>query len=159
MMSKINKLVTEIAVPLADALGLELVDVEFVKESGRMILRVYIDREGGIKLEHCEVMSCALEEALDNLDPIEEHYLLEVSSPGVERPLKKAADYLRFTGRVVKVRLFSSLNRQKGFTGTLRGLEGQDILLETEKHTLVRIPLSQVAKANLAFIDKEKGGI
>ncbi|MBT9141181.1 MAG: Ribosome maturation factor RimP [Dehalococcoidia bacterium] len=153
-MSKIIKIVTEIADPLADALGLELVDVEFVKEGGQLILRVCIDREGGIMLEHCEAMSCSLDEALDSIDPIEEHYLLEVSSPGVERPLKKAADYERFTGRVAKIKLFSSLNGQKSFTGTLRGLEGQDILLETEKQTLVRIPLSQVAKANLTFIDK-----
>jgi len=153
-MSKINKLVTEIAAPLADALGLELVDVEFVKEGGRMILRVFIDREGGVMLEHCETMSCALGEALDNQDPIEEHYLLEVSSPGVERPLKKAADYERFAGKVAKVRLFSSLNGKKIFTGTLCGLDGQYILLEAERQTLVRIPLSQVAKANLIFIDK-----
>jgi len=158
-MSKINKIVTEIAAPLAEELGLELVDVEFVKESGQLILRVYIDREGGVMLEHCEVISRALDEALDSLDPIEENYLLEVSSPGVERPLKKAADYERFTGRDVKVRLFSSFDGQKSFTGTLRGLAGQEILLETEKQILVRIPLSQVAKANLTFIDKEKGGI
>lgn len=158
-MSKINKLVTELAAPLADKLGLELVDVEFVKESGQLILRVYIEREGGVMLEHCEAMSSALDEVLDNLDPIEENYLLEVSSPGVERPLKKAADYERFIGRAVKVRLFSSFGGQKSFTGSLRGLEGQEILLETEKQILVRIPLSQVAKANLTFIDKEKGGI
>ena len=159
MMSRINKIVTEIAAPLAEELELELVDVEFVKESGQLILRVYIDREGGVMLEHCEVMSHALDEALDSLDPIEENYLLEVSSPGVERPLKNTADYERFTGRDVKVRLFSSFDGQKSFTGALRGLEGQDILLETEKQILVRIPLSQVAKANLTFIDKEKGGI
>ncbi|MBS3897812.1 MAG: ribosome maturation factor RimP [Dethiobacter sp.] len=158
-MSKINKIVMETAAPLADALGLELVDVEFVKEGGQWILRVCIDREGGVMMEHCEAMSCALDEALDSIDPIEEHYLLEVSSPGVERALKKAADYERFTGREVKVRLFSSLNGQKNFTGILRGLAGQDILLETEKQTLLPIPLSQVAKANLTFIDKQKGGI
>ncbi|MBS4008258.1 MAG: ribosome maturation factor RimP [Clostridium sp.] len=157
-MSKIDKIVSEIAAPLAAALGLELVDVEFVKDGGRMILRVYIDREGGIMLEHCETMSYALEEALDSLDPIEEHYLLEVSSPGVERPLKKAQDYERFTGREAKVRLFSPLNGQKKFIGTLRGLEEENILLEMEKQTLVRIPVSQVAKANLIFIDKQKGG-
>lgn len=153
-MAKVNELVAKIAAPLADAFGLELVNVEFVKEGGQLILRIYIDRDGGVMLDHCEMMSCALEEALDNLDPIEENYLLEVSSPGVERPLTKAADYERFAGRAVKLRLFSPVDGQKNFTGILRGLEGQAVLLETEEDALLRIPLSQVAKANLTFVNK-----
>lgn len=151
-MAKIADMVRDIAAPLAERLGLELVDVEFVREGGQMILRVFIDREGGVMLEHCETMSRSLDEELDRVDPIEQSYLLEVSSPGIERPLKKEADYIRFAGRQVKIKLFSPLNGQKNFTGTLRGLEGQELLLETENQELMQIPLSQVAKAHLAFI-------
>jgi ribosome maturation factor RimP len=150
--AKIAEQVWELAVPLARAMGLELVDVEFVREGGRYVLRVFIDREGGIAHSHCESMSRALDEELDKLDPIEQSYHLEVSSPGVERPLKKAEDYVRFTGHAVKIRLFAPLQGQKNYEGTLRGLEGEDVLLATKKQGVIRIPISQVAKAHLALI-------
>jgi ribosome maturation factor RimP len=151
-MAKVVERVTDLALPLAEQLGLELVDVEFLKEGGQHVLRVFIDRDGGITHSHCEDMSRALDEELDKVDPIEQNYVLEVSSPGIERPLKKEADYIRFSGRAIHVRLFSPLHGQKNFAGTLHGLEGENILLETEKQEILRIPLSQVSKAHLAFI-------
>jgi ribosome maturation factor RimP len=150
--SKIAERIAQLATPLAENLGLELVDVEFVKEGGRLILRVSIDHEGGVTLEHCEALSRVLDEELDKADPIEPTYYLEVSSPGIERPLKKEADFIRFTGKVADIRLFSPLNGRKKFKGTLRGFEGQEIILEEDQQNLVRIPLEQVAKANLAFV-------
>jgi ribosome maturation factor RimP len=151
-MAKVIEQIIEMASPLAENLGLELVDVEFIKEGGRMVLRVYIDSEGGVTHSHCEAMSHALDEELDRQDPIELSYVLEVSSPGIERPLKKKADYIRFRGQAVSVKLFSPINGRKDFRGTLRGLEGEDIILENDKQEMFRLPLSQVAKAHLAFI-------
>lgn len=152
MVSNIAERVTAIADPLAEKLGFELVDVEYVKEGSQMILRVFIDREGGITLDHCQEMSHALSDELDRVDPIEQSYHLEVSSPGIERPLKKDEDFVRFAGKPVSIKLFAPLEGKKKYGGILRGLEEGEILLEVENNNLVRIPRTQVAKANLAFI-------
>ena len=151
-MSTIAEKIAELATPLVENLGYELVDVEYIKEGGQMILRVFIDRDGGITLEHCQEVSHALSDELDRVDPIEQNYHLEVSSPGIERPLKKEADFVRFAGRAVTIKLYAPLDGRKKYIGTLRGLEGEEILLEDENKNMVRIPRSQVAKANLAFI-------
>jgi ribosome maturation factor RimP len=150
--SKVTETVAQVASTLAEKLGLEVVDVELAKEGGQRVLRVFIDREGGVLHEHCEKMSNALSDELDRLDPIEDSYLLEVSSPGIERPLKKVEDFTRFAGNLITISLFSPLDGQKKITGMLRGLDGQEILLEAEKKKMLRIPYSQVAKAHLAFI-------
>lgn len=151
-MSKIPERVADLATPLAEELSLEIVDVEYVKEGSQMVLRIFIDRDGGVRLEDCEALNRLLSDELDIVDPIEESYSLEVSSPGIERPLKKEADFIRFAGRAVKVKLYSPLNGQKNFTGTLRGLENDEIILEDEAKKLIRLPFAKVAKANLAFI-------
>lgn len=151
MVAKIHERVAELAAPLAKKLNLELVDIEYVKEGSQMVLRVYIDRDGGIRLEDCEALNRVLSDELDRVDPIEESYLLEISSPGIERPLKKELDFIRFAGSAAQVKLYSPLNGQKSFTGTLRGFENEEILLEDEAKKLIRIPFSKVAKANLAF--------
>ncbi|MDW7650598.1 MAG: ribosome maturation factor RimP [Bacillota bacterium] len=151
-MSQVVERVTKLAFPLAENLGLELVDVEFVKEGGRMILRVFIDREGGVTIDDCEALSRTLDVELDTVDPIEQAYYLEVSSPGIERPLKKDTDFVRFAGKTAEIRLYSPIEGRKKYKGILRGLENHDIILEDEQAKLIRIPLDQVAKANLAFI-------
>lgn len=151
-MPKVTEKIAALAEPLAEALGLELVDVEYVKEGGQQILRILIDREGGIALDHCEALSRALDEELDRVDPIEQAYVLEVSSPGIERPLKKDADFIRFAGKPAQIKLFAPLDGKKVYTGILRGLEEREILVEDERKQIVRIPLAQVAKANLAFL-------
>ncbi len=143
--------VSRLALPLAEELGLELVEVEYLKERGKNILRVLIDREGGVRLEDCESLSRTLGDALDREDPIPHSYLLEVSSAGVERPLKKESDYIRFTGKKAKIRLYSSLQGQKVYSGTLCGADNGEVLLETGKANMVRIPFAQIAKANLVF--------
>mgnify|MGYP000890384265 CR=1 FL=1 len=103
--------------PLMEEHGFELVDVEYVKEAGTWYLRAYIDKEGGIAVDDCEVISRQLGDWLDKEDFISESYILEVSSPGLGRPLKKEKDYVRSMGKEVEVRLYKAIDRQKEFTG------------------------------------------
>ena len=98
----------------------ELWDVEYVKEAGTWYLRAYIDKEGGIAVDDCEVISRILSDWLDQTDFIEESYILEVSSPGLGRPLKKERDFERSLGEEVEIRLYKALNKQKEFTGILK---------------------------------------
>ncbi|HTP63939.1 MAG TPA: ribosome maturation factor RimP [Geobacteraceae bacterium] len=148
--------VTELAEPLAASLGLELVEVEYRQEGGRMVLRLFIDREGGVTLDDCAAVSRELAEILDVEDFIHGRYNLEVSSPGLDRPLKKPEDYERFAGRLVKIRTAELLpddagNMRKTFTGELLGLEGGVVRLKLKEGQSAGIPLEKVAKANLEF--------
>jgi ribosome maturation factor RimP len=143
--------VREMTVPLAAGLGLELVDVELVTERSQTVLRVLIDREAGVRLEDCEQLNRLLGDELDRVDPIPYSYSLEVSSAGLERPLKKESDFTRFAGKRVKIKLFSPLNDKKNFNGILSGFEEGQILLQDESTGIVRIPFSQVVKANLVY--------
>ncbi len=126
----------------------ELVDVEFVKEGANWVLRVFLDKPGGIDIEDCQEVSMALSKRLDAEDPISQAYSLEVSSPGLERPLKKASDYERFAGETVNLRTYSAMDGRKNFTGTLLGLEDGVVRLDLNSG-IVEIPLDQVAKAHL----------
>jgi ribosome maturation factor RimP len=148
--------VTELAAPLAASLNLELVEVEYRQEGRQMVLRLFIDREGGVTLDDCASVSRELAEILEVEDFIQGHYNLEVSSPGINRPLKQAADYERFTGRLVKIRTFELLaddagNKRKTFVGLLLGLEGGVVRLKLTEGQTAGIPLEKVAKANLEF--------
>jgi ribosome maturation factor RimP len=154
----VNEMVANLAEPHAAALGLEVVDVQFLREGGQRILRVLIDREGGISLDDCEALSKVLGEELDRADPIPYGYCLEVSSPGVERPLKKEQDFRRFAGRLINCRLYSPLQGRKNFSGILLGLEGHDVLLQAETPGIVRLPLASVASARLVFNDGSREG-
>ena len=110
----------ELLQPLVDAHGFELVDVEYVKEAGNWYLRAYIDKTGGIAVDDCEVISRALSDKLDEEDYIEDSYILEVSSPGLGRPLKKDKDFQRSIGKEIEVRTFRAIDKQKEFTGILK---------------------------------------
>jgi ribosome maturation factor RimP len=151
--SKVAEKILPLVEPLAESLGLELVDVEFVKDGGGYILRILVDRDGGVTHKDCEALSSVLGDELDKVDPIEESYSMEVSSPGIERPLKKAGDFIRFAGSRVRVNLFSSLDGKKSIIGTLRGMEENLILVEDENNNFLKIPMAQVAKANLSYFD------
>jgi ribosome maturation factor RimP len=150
--------VRAIAEPLCLSLGLELVDLEYVREGPRWVLRVFVDRAGGVALEDCSNLSNALGVALDveeeSLGPLlgDHGYSLEVSSPGLERPLKKPTDFQRFAGQQVKVKTYAPLpgdpSGRKSFVGTLVGLSGEDVALESSDGHLV-IPLKAIAKAHL----------
>lgn len=110
----------------------ELVDVEYVKEGSNFYLRAYIDKPGGITIDDCEKVSRALSDQLDSTDFIDDAYILEVSSPGLGRPLKKPRDFERSLGEEVDVRLYRAQNRQKEFTGILKSYSDQDVTLEID---------------------------
>lgn len=146
----IEKLVADWTEEIVQGTDLELVDVEYVKEAGNWILRVYIDKPAGVDLEDCRQVSEALEKRLDEADPIPGSYSLEVSSPGLEWPLKKRADYERFQGRRVQIHTYSGIHGRKRFEAVLAGLDGDNVLLEWEGDT-IEIPLELISKANLVL--------
>ena len=119
---RIEDVVEEIVLPIVEKVAFELVDIEFLKEGGHWYLRVYIDKPGGIAIEDCQTVSEMLSDKLDETDPIKQTYILEVSSPGLERPLKKQSDFDKFKGELVEVKLFQPLNGKKIFEGELLGL-------------------------------------
>ena len=127
-MSRIADEVRRLAEPVAEELALEVWDVEFVKEAGTRYLRVYIDRDGGIGIEDCERFSRAMDSVLDEADPIDESYCFEVSSPGVERVLKRPEHFLRYLGQPATVRLYSAVEGQKTWAGVLAGYDAGAVL-------------------------------
>ena len=136
--------------PLVDAHGFELVDVVYVKEAGNWYLRAYIDKPGGIAVDDCEVISRALSDKLDEEDFIDESYILEVSSPGLGRPLKKDKDFARSIGKEIEVRTFRAIDRQKEFTGILKEFDKDSftIVIEENEMTFQR---AETALVRLAF--------
>ena len=128
----------------------ELWDVEYVKEAGTWYLRAYIDKEGGIAVDDCEVISRMLSDWLDQTGFIEESYILEVSSPGLGRPLKKERDFERSLGEEVEIRLYKALNKQKEFTGILKAYDKETVTIETAEGELV-FNRSDIALIRLAF--------
>ncbi len=114
--------IEEIVLPITQENDLELVDVEYVKEGGEFFLRVYIDKEGGVSLSECELVTRALNPILDEKDPIKDNYYLEVSSPGLDRPLKKDKDFVKYQGRDVEIKLYKPMDGSKMHEGELVGL-------------------------------------
>ena len=127
VMAKITELVTKLALPVVEEAGCELWDVEYVREAGSWYLRVYIDKPDGVDILDCETVSRALSDLLDEADPIEGSYTLEVSSAGAERPLKRPGDYERFMGSPVAVKLYQAKEGRKEFAGVLAGYDNGDV--------------------------------
>lgn len=145
MSAKIEERVEEIVRDLLPVQPeLELVDVEYVRERD-WYLRVYIDKEGGIDIEDCRMLSEHLEEVLDREDFISDAYILEVSSPGLDRVLRKARDFEREHGKRVDVALYAPLDGKKNLTGVLTGYDGNVLILDDD----VRIPMEQVSQVRL----------
>ncbi len=136
--------------PLTEQHGFELVDVEYVKEGGSWYLRSYIDKEGGITVDDCEVISRILSDWLDQEDFIEDSYIMEVSSPGLGRPLKKEKDFARSIGKDVELRLYRAKDGQKEFTGVLKEYDKDTVTIETDQETM-RFERSDLALVRLAF--------
>ena len=137
--------------PLMEEHGFELVDVEYVKEAGTWYLRAYIDKEGGIAVDDCEVISRALSSWLDKEDFIDDSYILEVSSPGLGRPLKKEKDFVRSMGKDVDVRLYRQLNKQKEFTGALSAYDENTVTLTMEDGSQMVFEKADIALIRLAL--------
>jgi len=135
--------------PVVEALGYELVLLEFNPHGGSATLRLFIDAPGGITLGDCESVSREVEGLLDVEDPIPQNYRLEVSSPGLDRPLVKPAHYERFAGSSAKVQLVAPRDGRRKFQGVLRGLRGENVLLETPDAGTVELALSEIERARL----------
>ncbi len=149
-MAKIEETVTEIAEPIVEENGLELVDVEFVKEGSEWFLRIFIDKEEGVTLDDCEKVSRVLSDKLDEVDPITQAYHLEVSSPGIERPLKKTRDFERFLQHPIQVKTFVPVEGRKKFKGTLEDVTLETITVNIDGNSLI-IPRDKISKANLLW--------
>ena len=137
--------------PLVEANKFEIVDVEFVKEAGTNYLRVYIDKEGGITIDDCEIISRALSDMLDEKDFIDETYILEVSSPGLGRPLKKDKDFARSIGEEIDIKLFKPIEKQKEFNGILEAYNDKEITVRLDEDTVMNFNRKDIALVRLAF--------
>ncbi len=136
----------ELLAPIAEANGVEIYDVEYVKEGSEWYLRAYIDKEGGVNIQDCENVSRALSDKLDADDFIRDSYILEVSSPGLGRPLKKDKHLQKSLGQDVEIRLYKAQDKCKEFEGTLKAFDAESITIETEEKEMT------FARADIALI-------
>lgn len=153
MREQVRDRVIELVEPVLQSEGYELVEVEFTGTSRSSVLRVYIDKPGGISLDDCSNVTHVLSPLLDVNDPIETAYDLEVSSPGLDRPLRRAADYEKYAGKKVKIKTFGPLetgDNRKVFPGVLVGFESGVVTINVDGQAY-RIPHEAIAKANLVY--------
>ena len=137
--------------PIVSSKKFELVDVEYVKEGSDYYLRAYIDKEGGITIDDCELVSKAFEEKLDREDFIKDAYILEVSSPGLTRPLKKDKDYDRSIGKEIEIKTYKTINKTKVFEGTLKSYDNNTVTIESDGE-LTTIERDNISLIRLAFV-------
>lgn len=143
-MAKVTDVVAGLAQPFVEQAGCTLWDVEYVKEAGEWFLRVYIDKEGGVCIDDCEAVSRPLSDALDEADPIAGSYTFEVSSAGLDRPLKKPEHFEQSMGRQVDVKFYRPVDGRKERTGVLEGYENGDVTVDG-----VRYPKQDIAQVRL----------
>ncbi len=145
-MKKVTQLCAELAAPFVEAAGCTLWDVEYVREAGTWFLRVYIDAPGGVNIDQCEAVSRPLSDALDEADPIEGSYVLEVGSAGADRALKKPEHFAAFLGSEVDVKLYRPLDGRRELTGTLTGYADGDVTVtvQGQPHTFTKKELALV---------------
>lgn len=151
MKKSIEATIEQMVLEITEPKGFEIVDVEYVKEAGEYFLRIFLDKEDGISLNDCEAVSRELSEVLDIKDPIKDNYFLEVSSPGLDRPLKKDKDFVRYAGRDVEIKLYKPMNGTKQFEAELVGLtednnikviiDGNEVELTKKEVALVRLAI------------------
>lgn len=141
----------EILNPILEEYGFELVDVEYVKEGGTWYLRAYIDKPEGISIDDCEAVSRRLSDILDEKDYIDGAYILEVSSPGLGRPLKKEKDFKRSLGEEVEIRTYRMIDKQKEFTGILKGYDENTVTIEEDGGNARTFEKADIALIRLAF--------
>jgi len=143
--------VRAVAQRVVDGRGFELVDVEVKRGRGESVVRLFVDKEGGIGLAELQSVSEEVSAILDAEDPIESNYTLEVSSPGLDQPLRNEAGYRRFVGRLVKVSSYEPVEGRRHWTGRLQSVDGATLVmvLEKEKGTIARVPLAKVSHGRL----------
>ena len=149
--SETARAVRSVAQRVTEDRGFELVDVEIKKGKGGQLVRLFVDKEGGIGLAELESVSHEVSAVLDAEDPIQGHYTLEVSSPGLDRPLKDEKDFRRFIGKLARISSYEPVEGRRHWTGRLTEVEGGAVTvrLEKEKDALARIPLAKIASARL----------
>ena len=147
----IEKKTEELVLPIIQAEGCELWDVEYVKEGSDMYLRIYADKEGGIMIDDCVTISRALEAKLDEEDFIEDAYILEVSSPGLTRKLKKDRDFEKSIGKLVIAKLYKAENGSKEFLGRLKGFTDSTVTIETENSETIELDRKNISGIRLEF--------
>jgi len=150
MVTPLIESLRDLTEPLIAAEGLELVDIEFVSEPRGWVLRFYIDKEGGITLNHCSRLSQQLGDLIEVKDIIPHRYILEVSSPGLNRVLKKEKDFLNHLGEIIKVRTADPIDGRKHFQGKLAGYRDEKIVVSIDDQ-LFLIPMALVIKATIAY--------
>ena len=154
-MSQVTEIVERLVTPILDELNLELVDIEYAKEGRDWFLRVFIDKESGVDIEDCGLVSEQLSVKLDEIDPIPYNYFLEVSSPGAERPLKNEKDFQKAIGKNVWIKTYEPIDGEKTFEGILTNFDGQTVTVEMKIKTRkksIDIPYEKVANARLAVV-------
>ena len=137
--------------PIIEQNQFELVDVEYVKEGGTWYLRAYIDKPGGITVDDSEVVNRALSDLLDEKDFIDESYILEVSSPGLGRPLKKEKDFQRSMGEELEIRTYKAINKQKEFYGILTAYDKDTVTIQVDEEETLTLNRADIALIRLAF--------
>lgn len=147
MTSKLEQL-QDILTPVIEALGYESWGIEYVAQGRHSVLRVYIDHEDGIFIEDCEIVSRQLSAVMDVEDPISSEYTLEVSSPGMDRPLFTLEQFAAFVGEQVKIRLRSPVEERRNFQGLIRSVEDQDVVVQMGEYEYL-LPIDLIEKANI----------
>lgn len=146
----ILKKIENIVTPVVDEMKLSLVDIEYLQDGGYWYVRIYVEKENeDITLEDCAALSNKIDEDIDKI--IDQRFFLEVSSPGIERPLKKIADYIRFKGEKAKLSLKHKVNDNKNFEGIIVDCKENIVFLEIKEQEIMEIPFSEIRKANLVY--------
>jgi len=149
-MRKIDPVLHERLVQLIVSMGYELVGCEMLPQGQQMVFRIYIDGPKGVTVDDCSRVSRQVSAMMDVEDPFQSRYALEVSSPGIERPLFEIEHYLKYVGKRVKIKLYSPLDQRRQFKGILQRVEGEDIyLLVDDMEQEVKLSYSMIEKANL----------
>ena len=141
--------IEKIILPLAEKENVEIVDIEYVRENGENILRIYIDSPEGVNLDLCTKMSHLFGDKIDKDDPIKDHYILEISSPGIDRILKKEKDFLRFKGFCIKVTTAKAINNQKHFKGQLVAVANNKIVVDDVTNGIAEIEILNIVRAQV----------
>ncbi|MBD8491949.1 ribosome maturation factor RimP [Pseudomonas syringae] len=147
MSSKLEQLQAILA-PVVEALGYQCWGIEFISQGRHSLLRIYIDKENGVLVEDCEIVSRQISGVLDVEDPISSEYTLEVSSPGMDRPLFSIEQFAMHAGQQVKIKLRSPFDGRRNFQGVLRGVEEQDVVVQVDSNEYL-LPIDLIDKANI----------
>jgi ribosome maturation factor RimP len=147
----VQDFVYSLAEPIVTENGMELVDVEFTKEGGNWYLRIYIDKDEGVDLDDCQKISTLLSDLLDQEDPIEQAYFLEVSSPGLDRPLKREKDFRKYEGHLVNVKTYSLVEGRKKWQGRLGPYQQDVLVLNLDQDQQIQIPWETIAQVKLSW--------